>query len=167
MSHIAKDILINHIKENQEKLYRIAYTYTKNQDLAFDVVQEAITKALENISKIRHEEFIKTWFYRILINEALKTVKKNQKFIECELDENENYFQNKEEELIENIEIYNSLQKLDIKLKTVILLRFFEDLKIEEVARITGTNVSTVKSRLYKGLKEMKENMEKKGGNFK
>lgn len=162
MSHVAREILIEYIKENQERLYKIAYTYTRNQDLALDIVQEAVTKALENIHKLRQEEFVKTWFYRILINEALQTVKKNRRFIEYELLENEAYLHNNEDNIIENIDIYNRIEKLNDKLKTVIILRFFENLKIEEIAIITKTNTSTVKSRLYKGLNEIKEDYERR-----
>lgn len=162
MSHMAKEILIEHIKKNQNKLYKIAYTYTRNEELALDVVQETIAKSLENISKLRVEEYVKTWFYRILINEALKTCKKNKKYIEIELQENEEYIQNNEEKLVDNMDIYNSLQKLNNKLKTVIILRFFENLKLEEIASITNTNISTVKSRLYKGLNEMRNNIDRK-----
>ena len=107
MAQAAKDTLIAYIQENQERLYKMAYMYTRNQELALDVVQEAITKSLENL------------------------------------------------------DIYQSLQKLEIKTRTVILLRFFENLKIEEIAKITHTNTNTVKSRLYKGLREMRKDMEK------
>ena len=162
MSHVAREILIEYIKENQNKLYKIAYTYTKNQDLALDIVQEAVTKALENIHKLKQEEFVKTWFYRILINEALQTVKKNKKIIEYELVENETSTQNNEDNIVENIDIYNRIEKLNDKLKTVIILRFFENLKIEEIAVITNTNTNTVKSRLYKGLNEIKKDYERR-----
>ena len=162
MSYVAREILIEYIKENQERLYKIAYTYTRNQDLALDIVQEAVTKALENIHKLRQEEFVKTWFYRILINEALQTVKKNKKIIEYELVENETSTQNNEDNIVENIDIYNRIEKLNDKLKTVIILRFFENLKIEEIAVITKTNTNTVKSRLYKGLNEIKKDYERR-----
>lgn len=162
MLHVAKEALIEYIKENQEKLYKIAYTYTRDVDLALDVVQESITKALENISKLKYEEYVKTWFYRILINESLKTLNRNKKYVEYELQENEGYIQNSEEQLVDNLDIYNNLQKLNDKLKTVIILRYFENLKIEEIAIITNTNISTVKSRLYKGLNEMKKNIKRK-----
>lgn len=59
MAHMAREVLIEYIKENQEKLYRIAYTYTKNQEIALDVVQEAITNSLGNINKLRAEEYKK------------------------------------------------------------------------------------------------------------
>lgn len=163
MLHVAQEILIEYIKENQEKLYKVAYTYTKNSELALDVVQEAITKSLENIHKLREEKYVKTWFYRILINESLKVYKRNKKYIQLELQEdiqtNQGY---NEDKIAENIDIYNNIQKLDNKLKTVIILRFFENLKIEEIAVITKTNVNTVKSRLYKGLNEMKKNIERR-----
>ena len=163
MSLMSLEILEDYIRENQEKLYKVAYTYTRNQDLALDVVQETITKSLENISKLKHEEYVKTWFYRILINESLKVYKRNKKYIQLELQEdiqtNQGY---NEDKIAENIDIYNNIQKLDNKLKTVIILRFFENLKIEEIAVITKTNVNTVKSRLYKGLNEMKKNIERR-----
>lgn len=161
MTHIAQEILVEYIKKNEEKLYRIAYTYTKNQENALDVVQEAITKSLENISKLRNEEYVKTWFYRILINEAIKASKNTKSFIDYETITNELSSQSNENELIENIDTFAIIQKLKPKLKTVIILRFFENLKIEEIAYITKTNVSTVKSRLYKGMEELKKSLER------
>ena len=157
MLQIARDELIEYIKINQDKLYKIAYTYTKNQDMALDVVQEAITKALENIHKLKNIEYVKTWFYRILINEALQTIKKNKRIVETEYIENNINSQHDQEILIQNLDIYDKIQKLNNKLKTVIILRYFENLKIEEIAVITKTNVNTVKSRLYKAIRELKK----------
>ena len=137
MAHIAQEILVEYIKKNEEKLYRIAYTYTKNQENALDVVQEAITKSLENISKLRNEEYVKTWFYRILINEAIKASKNTKSFIDYETITNELSSQSNENELIENIDTFAIIQKLKPKLKTVIILRFFENLKIEENSRLS------------------------------
>ena len=162
MLHVAQEVLLEYIKTNQNNLYKIAFTYTRNQEVALDVVQEAITKALENISKLRNEEYVKTWFYRILINEALKTRKRYTYYLEYELLENETYVNSHEEKIIENLDIYENIYNLNNKLKTVIILRFFENMKIEEIAFITKTNVNTVKSRLYKGLKELKFKIDKK-----
>ena len=160
MAHIAQEILVEYIKKNEEKLYRIAYTYTKNQENALDVVQEAITKSLESISKLRNEKYVKTWFYRILINEAIKASKNTKSFIDYETITNELSSQSNENELIENIDTFAIIQKLKPKLKTVIILRFFENLKIEEIAYITKTNTNTVKSRLYKAIEEIRKDLE-------
>ena len=157
-----KEILVDYIENNQEKLYRVAFSYLKNEESALDVVQESIEKALKNIYQLKEKEYIKTWFYRILINECLQYIKKNKRIITCELQEIENKIEWNDNITTEGIDIYNNIQKLNEKVRTVIILRFFEDMKIEEIATITKTNVNTVKSRLYKGLKELKNLIERR-----
>lgn len=152
-----KEILIDYVKNNQEKLYRVAFSYSKDEEASLDIVQEAITKALKNIGKLKNEEYVKTWFYRILINECLQYIKKNKRIITCELQEIENKIEWNDNITVDGIDIYKQVQSLNEKLKTVIILRFFEDMKIEEIAKITNVNINTVKSRLYKGLKELKK----------
>ena len=71
-----KEVLIDYVKNNQEKLYRIAFSYSKNEEAALDIVQESIVKALKNISSLKEEKYVKTWFFRILINESLQYIKK-------------------------------------------------------------------------------------------
>ena len=151
------DILVEYIKENQNKLYRIAFSYTKEEESALDIVQESIEKALKNIHQLKTTEYIKTWFYRILINESLQYVKKNKKLIMYSIDDLEKDIYWEEDIQKDDIDIYKCVQKLNDKLKTVIILRFFEDMKIEEIAKVTNTNVNTVKSRLYKALEELKK----------
>lgn len=147
--------LINLIKENQDKIYRVAFSYTKNREDALDVVHNSIVKAIQNCDKLREKQYFKTWFYRIVINESITFVKKRQrlKYVE-DIDEFES------ETKGDYLDLYDAIDKLPIKLKSVIILRFFEDLKIEEIAKITSSNVSTTKSRLYKALNILKIDME-------
>lgn len=149
--------LIEFIEENQDKLYRIAFSYVKNEDLALDIVQESIEKALRNIKTLKHEEYVKTWFYRILINESLGYIRRNKNTTLCQVEDLKDDIEWNDNITIEGIDLYNNIGKLKEKLRTVIMLRFFEDLKIEEIARITKTSPNTVKSRLYKGLEELKK----------
>ena len=149
--------LIEFIEENQDKLYRIAFSYVKNEDLALDIVQESIEKALRNIKTLKHVEYVKTWFYRILINESLGYIRRNKNTTLCQVEDLKDNIEWNDNITIEGIDLYNNIGKLKEKLRTVIILRFFEDLKIEEIARITKTSPNTVKSRLYKGLEELKK----------
>lgn len=149
--------LIEFIEENQDKLYRIAFSYVKNEDLALDIVQESIEKALRNIKTLKHEEYVKTWFYRILINESLGYIRRNKNMTLCQVEDLKDNIEWNDNITIEGIDLYNNIGKLKEKLRTVIILRFLEDLKIEEIARITKTSPNTVKSRLYKGLEELKK----------
>ena len=152
-----RETLTNYIKENQEKFYRIALTYSKNEDAALDIVQEAIVKALNNINKLKKEEYVKTWFYRILINECLQYIKKSKRISIYEFQDIESQIEWNDDISINGIDMYKYIESLDSKLKTVIILRYFEDMKIEEIAKITKTNVNTVKSRLYKALQVLKK----------
>ena len=156
-----KEVLIDYVKNNQEKLYRIAFSYSKNEEAALDIVQESIVKALKNISSLKEEKYVKTWFFRILINESLQYIKKNKKIITYELEEIEDKIEWNDNITSEEIDVYKYIQSLNEKLKTVIMLRYFEDMKIEEIAKVTKTNENTVKSRLYKGLKELKRLIER------
>ena len=57
----------------------------------------------------------------------------------------------------ERLDLYDAIERLDWKEQTVVRLRFFEDMKLEEIARVTNTNLNTVKSRLYKSLRRLRE----------
>ena len=154
------ELVISFIKENEEKLYKVAYSYVKNPDTALDLVQDSIVKALQKRHTLKHPEYLKTWFYRILINECLMFIRKNKKIVYLEnLDV---YFNEPSLSSLENnnIDLYHAIDNLSPQLKTIILLRFFEDMKLEEIARITGVNLNTIKSRLYKALKILKIDME-------
>ncbi len=154
--------LIQYIEQNEEKWYRVAYYYSRNQEMAMDIVQEAVTKALTKVSSIKQTEYMKTWFYRVLINTAIDETKKNKSNTTFCLED----YQTEaiEEDFTTNIQLYEKINQLKPKLKTVILLRFFEDLKLSEIAQVTKTNENTIKSRLYQALNQLKVEWEEKEG---
>lgn len=81
MKQILYERLIQYILENQDRFYRVAYSYTRHQEDALDVVQSAVCKALEAHESIKNEDAIRTWFYRILINECLAVLKKRKRIL--------------------------------------------------------------------------------------
>ena len=153
------EMLIQYILDNQDRFYRVAYSYTKHQEDALDVVQNAVCEALEAYESIRNADAIKTWFYRILINECLMVIRKRKK--ETLLDETANqeavYYEQGYEQ---GDDIEKELDKLDIEVQEIIKLRFFEEMSLEDISSITGLNINTVKSKLYRGLKLLKENIQ-------
>ena len=76
-----REEIIGYLLTNQEKFYRLAFSYVHNPDAALDVVQNAIVKALEHYNSIRNIKYIKTWFYRVLVNECLTALQKGKR--EC------------------------------------------------------------------------------------
>lgn len=153
MPDFSNEITLTHfIKENQDSFYRVAYSYVKNSDTALDLVHDAIVKAIQKKSSLKNDDHFKTWFYRILINECLMYIRKNNKIVYLEDLESYTPSESSTYKQDDVQEIYDAIEKLEPNLKTIIILRFFEDLKIEDIAKITNTNVNTVKSRLYKAL---------------
>lgn len=153
---------IGFIENNQEKFYRIAFSYLKKRDAALDAVHDAIVSALQKKHTIKKTEYSETWFYRILINECLGYLRKNKRIIYVDNISEYSDLGDVSSDMNEYIDLYRALDKLPPNLKTVVILRFFEDMKLEEIAQITATNLSTVKSRLYKALKVLKIDMEVK-----
>ena len=153
--------LIKFFEENKENLYKFAYGYVKNQDIALDLVHDSIVKAVQKVNTLINKDYLKTWFYRILINECMGYFRKNKKLLffgdikyDTHMEQTNNFIDNDE-----YIDLYDAIDKLSPKLKTVIMLRYFEDMKLDEIAKITRTNLSTTKSRLYKALKLLKIDM--------
>lgn len=150
---------IQYILENQDRFYRVAYSYTRHQEDALDVVQSAVCKALEAYESIQNENAVKTWFYKILINECLALLKKRKRLLlSDESSEREEVYYEKGYEQDDGLE--KELDRLETDVQVIIKLRYFEELSLKEISRITGLKLNTVKTKLYRGLKQLKENIQ-------
>lgn len=141
--------------DNYENYYRLAYTYVRNETDAMDIVQESAYKAIKGSSSLKKEEYLSTWLYRIVVNTALDYIRKNKKEIVGIIEEEKSC-----EDSYIDFDVMDSLNRLDKEDRIIVVLRFFEELRFEDIASITGENVNTVKSRLYRALKKLKIDME-------
>lgn len=151
----------NYIVENQNAHYRLAYSYVKNKESALDIIQESIMKALKSIDSLEQIQYLKTWFYRILINTSIDFIHKDKRMVVVE-DEILDYHLSSNEMEVPDIDLYEAIDHLAPKQKTLIILRFFEDMKIEDIAITLGVNSNTIKTRLYAALKKLRSTMEEK-----
>ncbi len=151
-----KDAVIGEILTTEYAMfYRIAFSYVHSEADAQDIVQESAYKAIYHAKKLKKTEYAKTWICRIVINEAVSFLRKQKKEqTEPMLAD----FADKETE--DMTDLRNALEKLAPEEKAVIILRFFEDMKLEEIAVVCEESVSTVKSRLYRTLKKLKLDLE-------
>lgn len=147
--------------ENRDYFYKIAYGYTRNREDALDVVQEATYKALLNLDTLKDSSFIKTWYYRILVNSCLDLIRKNKKIVPL-LNEDLVEEGGAEGDAFINLEIKDLLESLDEKYKLVVLLRVVEDMRIEDIAEILNLNINTAKTRLYEGFRRLRIEWEEK-----
>lgn len=143
------------ILSSYEKLYRLAFSYMKNEQDAMDVVQESVYKAMKNAGQVKDEKYIKTWLWRITINTAVDATRKQSKFVS-----DEQVVEEGREDHYEDMDVLNALETLDEREKKVIILKYFEEWTIGDIAAMLKENPNTVKSILYRSLKKLKVKVE-------
>jgi len=141
----------NYIMTHKNAHYRLAYSYTKHQEDAWDIVHESILKALNSIDKSKCPDTMSSWFYKILVNTSLDFLRKKKKFIHYEQDVIENKLETIDQYVDFDLQV--AIEQLPTDLKTIIVLRYFEDMKIVDIAKILDENENTLKTKLYRGLK--------------
>lgn len=139
--------------DNYESYYRLAFAYVHNEADAMDIVQEGAYRAMLKADDLREVRFAGTWVYRIMINEAKKFLRNNRKET-GELDENL-----AAEGVYRDIDLEEAVEKLPEAERTLIILRFYEDKQLSEIAEILQENLNTVKSRLYRVLRKLREEL--------
>lgn len=147
--------LTNYIEAHQNQFYRVAYSYAKNHDDALDIVQDTIYAALKSYKKIKNPEYLKTWFYRILINQSITCIRKRKPTESIDTITTLSAPQS-----LDTIDLYNALDHLDADDKTIIILRYFEDLKFSTISTILELNINTIKTRHKRILKSLKLTLE-------
>lgn len=152
-----KEELKKYVLNNLDKFYRLAFSCTQNREDAEDIVNESVVRALDSIEGLREMQYLGTWFYRIVVNTANTYLKKKSKIIF--LDEIVSLEEGKEDRY-QDIDLYQKVMNLAPKYKFPIILKYYEDMKIEQIASILGENENTIKTRLYTALRKLKENME-------
>ncbi|MGL4343608.1 MAG: RNA polymerase sigma factor, partial [Cellulosilyticaceae bacterium] len=104
------------VLEHQDSLYRTAFSYVKHQEIAMDLVQDSIVAAFEKSYSLRQIEMVKPWFYKILINKCMSTLRKNKSRVQLAVPEQSAW----DEEHIDwatTLSLHASVEQLDIKLK--------------------------------------------------
>lgn len=153
------DIIQKKVEEtvlsSYEAMYRLAYTYARNEADALDIVQESVYKAIKHASSVKEEMYIKTWLWRIVMNTALDFIRKSKKEIASDT-----FYEDGKEDSYQDFDTLDALNTLTEKEKTIVVLRFFEELKLNEIAEILNENPNTVKTILYRSLKKLKRKLE-------
>lgn len=148
------------IEQEKMKLYKMAFLYMKNEEDALDVVQETIMKAFIHIHSLKEEKYFSTWITRILINTALETIRKNQQIVPMNNLMLETEVTNQHEE---RMDLVGAISQLDDKYKTVIILKYYQDLTVPDIAEMLECPQGTVKSNLHRGMIELKKLLTKGG----
>lgn len=152
--------LTAYIQQNQASLYRLALRYLGREADALDAVQEAIVRAFDKLHTLREPAYLRTWFTRILINECLAILRRRKR-VQPDANVPNQTLLTHDPDQADAWALNQAVDALPVKYRSVILLRYFEDMKIEEVAQTLHWNLNTTKSRLYKALALLKASVGK------
>lgn len=146
----------------KDQMYRLALSILKNKPEAEDALQDVFIKCWENRSKIRIDESLKAYLMQSTRNKCLDMIKKQSRQKETETVEDYEY-QHKSEPNIDHAEqlkiVYELINRLPEKNRTVLELREKEDLSFDEIASITMNSVENVRTILSRTRKKLKEDL--------
>lgn len=170
----AFDELVTNYSSN---IYALLMRLTEDEEEARDLTQDTFLSALRSIKNFRGEADLKTWLYRIAVNESrnrFRWWKRRNKSSIISLDAENSFSQTPLSETISdsanNPEVETlrrereqalrkALSELSANFREVIVLRDIEGLSYEEVATALETNVGTVKSRIARGREELRKKL--------
>ncbi len=160
------------IEKYQVVAFNIAYRMIGNKEDASDMAQEALIKVFKSLKNFRGDSSFSTWFYRIVTNKCIDTLRKMKKVKTVSLDKefetesgsysmevaDNKYLPDKLYEVKEKQELVQAaLKKVPEKYRTVLVLRDIQGFTYDEIVEITNNPLGTVKSRISRGRLLLKE----------
>jgi RNA polymerase sigma-70 factor (ECF subfamily) len=137
----------------QKRLWQHAFRLTADEQAAWDVTQQSWLGIIKGLRKLHDPASFKAWAYKITTNKSIDWIRKNKAVKQINLDEIQDHQQKEKKDT----GLKELLQKLDVRKRAVISLYYFEQLSIPEVSAALKIPKGTVKSRLSKARKELKE----------
>ena len=144
---MTKEVFTELVLKNEDILYKIAMSMLKNEADAQDAMQSAILKAFERLSTLKHDEYFRTWLVRILINICNKQLRQRNRTIEW----NGSGVTSVSSEV--EVEVRTAVEALPMKIRQVIIMYYSEQFTTKEISSILRIPKGTVLSRLHKGRK--------------
>ncbi|MEH7343519.1 sigma-70 family RNA polymerase sigma factor [Bacillus sp. JJ1532] len=142
------------------RLLKIAFSYLRNEEDALEALQEVTFRAYRSIHKVKEAEYFSTWLIRIMLNYCHDQARKKKRIADTGLLEN----LAETVDHSQTLEIQEALLKIDSRSREVIILKYYHDLRIKDIAEILESPESTIKTWLYKGLKALRNQMEDRSG---
>lgn len=138
------------------KLTAAALSYTKSYEDAQDIVQETYMKAFQSLHQLKEPDYFSTWLYKIMIRECFAALRKKKRTLETTL-ALEQLQALPHEPSPTYDDLYEALQTLKPDYQTVILLHYFYDFPLVEIAALQKKPLNTIKTQLHRARQQLKK----------
>ena len=151
------------VAEYSERLYWQIRKMVLSHDDANDILQDTFIKAWTNIDNFRAESKLSTWLYRIAINESITFLNKKRNQNNISMDEEDSFLLNtlESDSYFDGDEAQKLLQKailtLPDKQRLVFQLKYFEEMKYDDMSDILGTSVGALKASYHHATKKIEK----------
>lgn len=155
----SKEALLQLVAEQQDEYYRLALTYMGNTHDAMDAMEEMIVSLYHSIHQLKKEESFYSWSKTILVNRCKQMLRKRNRIVLME-DPQESFnqvAQDSFEQREQRIDLQGMLALVNTEQREAIELKYFHDLDYQTIADMTQVSIGTAKSRVFQGLKKMRE----------
>ncbi len=147
----------------QNLIFRIAYSFGKNKENAMDISQNIFLKAYQKLDTLKGQNSFKAWLSRIAYHEGINWTRKHKSAVQFESIETSNEpvsnSPSKEDDLLANEyrhELMQSLFALNTKYRLAVVLRYYQNMSIKEIAVILKCSEGVVKNMLFRSLQRLK-----------
>lgn len=161
------------VKRWERKIFALCFGMLGREDDARDAAQETFIAAYRNLANFRGEAKVSSWLHRIAVNQCL-TVKRRAKtrseeFLDDDDGSEERIFiaplhnsPSRQAEQVERLKLVRTaVSSLPTELRQVIVMKEFEDMTFQEISETLEIPLSTVKSRVYTALKQLKMKLDR------
>ena len=153
------------VRRHEDKLFALALRMTGNRHDALDATQDAFVAAFRRASSFRGDSAFGTWLYRIAINACQDLLRKRGRETVQDLEDPAEAPITDDTERIEDavvarVDVARALAALPEEYREAVVLHDLGGIPYEEIARITGAKMGTVKSRISRGRRRLAELME-------
>jgi len=152
------------LEKYYDELYYTALGIVRSSWDAMDICQDTFLKAFSSLNRLRDPAKFRAWINRILINRCNDYFRYSRKVVVTEETETEGFSGNENgygDENEESMDLLKTMSHLKKEVRTILVLRYFQDLSTKDIAFIAGCPEGTVKSRISNGLKELRRLLEK------
>lgn len=148
-----KDEFCKYIRQYENAMYSLAFSIVRNEADAAEVLSEAVYRAYKNLASLKNPKAFKTWILRIVHNTAIELIRKNSKtFLTEEVPQ-----ASVDESFETSLDLRKAVESLKQPYRTVVILFYYENFSVSEIAQITGSNPVAVKQQLSRARKMLKE----------
>lgn len=153
------------VRQNYDMVQSFIYRYIGDYNTSYDMTQEVFIKMMKNLSRFKYENGnFKSYILKIASNQCRDYFRSSS--YKASLESSDIYETNVESgELVidilekneERLKVKNAVSSLPEKQREAVILKYFHDMKIKEIAGVTGDNENTIKARLFSGIKNLKK----------